>query len=96
MAEHPTGGDSMMDATKYAIGTSGYSFADWVGNYYPEGTKSSGMLASYVQHFETVELNFTYYRMPNQRTLGAIAAKTSGYLVARDHVPPPPIDVPIR
>lgn len=34
------------------------------------------MLAHYVRHFETVELNFSYYRMPDARTLDAIAAKT--------------------
>ena len=55
------------------VGTSGYSFTDWVGPFYPEGTARGDMLAHYVQHFPAVELNSTYYRMPNARTLAALA-----------------------
>ena len=55
---------------KYISGTSGYSFADWVGPFYPPGTRSSDMLGRYVEHFETVEINFTFYRVPTARTMG--------------------------
>jgi len=65
----------MPDKTRYIVGTSGYSFADWVGTFYPPGTQRGEMLTQYVNHFETVELNFSYYRIPNQTTLGRIAAK---------------------
>ena len=68
--------DTTADKSKYLIGTSGYSFRDWVGTFYPDRTQSRDMLAQYIRHFETVELNFSYYRMPNARTLNAIAAKT--------------------
>ncbi|MDP7287350.1 MAG: DUF72 domain-containing protein [Phycisphaerae bacterium] len=61
---------------KYIIGTSGYSFKDWVGTFYPDGTQARDMLGCYVQHFETVELNFSYYRMPSAATLDAMARKT--------------------
>jgi uncharacterized protein YecE (DUF72 family) len=67
---------SMNDQAKYIIGTSGYSFKDWVGVFYPDGTQGRDMLSCYVQHFETVELNFSYYRMPSAATLDAMAAKT--------------------
>jgi len=60
---------------KYVIGTSGYSFQDWVGTFYPADTQPRGMLARYVQHFETVEINFTFYRLPPARTMEAIARK---------------------
>ena len=63
------------DKTKYIVGTSGYSFADWIGTFYPPGTQRGDMLTQYVNHFETVELNFSYYRIPNQATLGRMAAK---------------------
>jgi len=63
-------------ADKFVIGTSGYSFSDWVGPFYPPGTRSGEMLAEYAKHFATVELNFTYYRMPTARTLAGIAART--------------------
>ncbi|MBD3366694.1 MAG: DUF72 domain-containing protein [Candidatus Eisenbacteria bacterium] len=47
------------------IGTSGYSFADWVGTFYPAGTRRNGMLEEYVRHFDTVEINTSYYRVPD-------------------------------
>jgi uncharacterized protein YecE (DUF72 family) len=64
-----------MTAT-FRIGTSGYSYSDWVGPVYPPGTRSADMLAEYVRRFRTVELNFTFYRMPVPRTLAGIAART--------------------
>jgi uncharacterized protein YecE (DUF72 family) len=46
------------------IGTSGYSFPDWVGTVYPDGTRPAEMLSTYARDFDTVEINFTYYRDP--------------------------------
>ena len=46
------------------IGTSGYSFPHWVGTAYPEGTRPADMLKVYAGDFDTVEINFTYYRDP--------------------------------
>jgi uncharacterized protein YecE (DUF72 family) len=65
-----------MDPTKYIVGTSGYSFADWVGGFYPSGTRSGEMFGLYAQRFAAVELNFTFYAMPGTRTLAALAAKS--------------------
>lgn len=53
------------------IGTSGYHYKDWVGRYYPEGMKSSQMLAHYLRDFDTVELNNTFYQLPNESTFDA-------------------------
>jgi len=58
------------------IGTSGYSYDDWVGPYYPADLDRSDWLAFYAREFDTTELNFTYYRQPNAWTLERIAAKT--------------------
>ena len=58
------------------IGTSGYSYKDWVGPFYPQGLNQREFLRFYAQEFSTCELNFTYYRIPNAWTLEAIAAKT--------------------
>lgn len=58
------------------VGTSGYSFADWVGPFYPHGTRSQDMLPFYQQHFSTVEINSTYYRIPPPRTLARMAERT--------------------
>ena len=58
------------------IGTSGYSFPDWVGPFYPPGTDRGKMLDHYVRHFPTVEVNATYYRIPPPSTLQAMERKT--------------------
>ena len=58
------------------IGTSGYSFADWVGPFYPPGMKSGDFLAYYAQRFACVEVNATYYRIPPPRTLEQMERKT--------------------
>src|SRR5688500_5405498 len=63
------------------IGTSGYSYDDWVGPVYPEGTKKTEYLEHYVQWFDTNELNFTYYRMPSAKMLGNFVDKVpDGFL----------------
>jgi uncharacterized protein YecE (DUF72 family) len=58
------------------IGTSGYSFSDWVGPFYPPGTKSGDFLGYYAKHFGCVEVNATYYRIPTVRTMEQIERKT--------------------
>jgi uncharacterized protein YecE (DUF72 family) len=57
------------------IGTSGFSYKDWVGPYYPEKLPKKDWLAFYAREFKTCELNFTYYRLPDARTLERMAAK---------------------
>jgi len=51
------------------IGTSGYSYKEWVGPVYPEGTKTKDYLACYAGLFPTVELNFSYHAMPKAENL---------------------------
>lgn len=50
--------------SRILIGTSGYSYNDWAGALYPQGTKPSDYLKIYASEFDVAELNFTYYRMP--------------------------------
>jgi uncharacterized protein YecE (DUF72 family) len=78
------------------IGTSGYSYPDWVGDFYPEDTRPEKMLASYARHFPLVELNFTFYRPPTRSMLTRLAAKAPpGFqfivklpqLISHDHRP---------
>jgi uncharacterized protein YecE (DUF72 family) len=45
-------------------GTSGYSYKEWKGRFYPEKMKEADMLAYYAGRFPTVEINNTFYRMP--------------------------------
>lgn len=58
------------------IGTSGFSYDDWVGPFYPKGLPKRAYLRFYAQKFSACELNFTYYRIPDARTLRAMSAKT--------------------
>src|SRR5262245_43553424 len=61
---------------KVWIGTSGYSYPDWVGTVYPPGTRPAGMLARYARLFPLVELNFTFYRVPTAAMLARQANQT--------------------
>ena len=48
------------------VGTSGWHYRHWYGPFYPEGQPASPMLGFYSNHFETVELNNTFYRLPTE------------------------------
>ena len=52
------------------IGTSGYSYKQWKGTFYPEKLPDRQMLHFYGEQFRTVEINNTFYRMPNASDLG--------------------------
>ncbi|MCP4583711.1 MAG: DUF72 domain-containing protein [candidate division Zixibacteria bacterium] len=54
-----------MAESEILIGTSGYSFKDWVGPFYPEKIEKGKMLDYYKDRFNTVEINSTYYRIPH-------------------------------
>lgn len=58
------------------IGTSGYSYDDWVGPFYAPDLPKKDWLAFYAQEFRTCEINYTYYRLPNPHTLAAMSKKT--------------------
>jgi uncharacterized protein YecE (DUF72 family) len=56
-------------------GTSGWSFKEWKGSFYPKGLPDDGMLGFYAGKFPTVEINNTFYRMPKESVLLDWAAK---------------------
>ncbi|TET50782.1 MAG: DUF72 domain-containing protein [Anaerolineales bacterium] len=63
------------------VGTSGFHYKDWVGPVYPEGLDQKEWLSFYARQFPTCELNFSYYRIPDARTLDRMAAKVpDGFL----------------
>jgi uncharacterized protein YecE (DUF72 family) len=65
------------------IGTSGWHYKHWVGNFYPPRLPGSRMLAHYTNHFDTVELNNTFYKLPAQTSLFAWRDSTpSNFLFA--------------
>ena len=51
------------------IGTSGYSYPEWKGSFYPEKLAAAKMLPYYAERFSTVEINATFYRLPTAKTL---------------------------
>lgn len=54
---------------KIRVGTSGYSYKEWKGKFYPDHISPKEMLAFYSRHFDTVEINNTFYRMPKRDLL---------------------------
>ena len=61
------------------IGTSGFSFPDWKGTVYPLGIRERDMLSFYEKElrFNALEVNFTYYTLPSQKSFMAMSKKTS-------------------
>jgi uncharacterized protein YecE (DUF72 family) len=58
------------------VGTSGYNYPEWRGTFYPEKFSTDKMLAYYAERFPTVEINYTFYRMPTEKLLAGWAAGT--------------------
>ncbi len=62
------------------VGTSGYSYPEWRGRFYPDRLPQERMLAFYAEAFPAVELNSTYYRIPTARMLEAMVRRAAGRL----------------
>src|SRR5262245_3041263 len=60
----------------YWVGTSGYNYPEWKGSFYPATMPAAKMLPYYAERFPTVEINYTFYRMPNEATVARWAAET--------------------
>src|SRR4249920_1234645 len=58
------------------VGTSGYNYPEWKGSFYPDDLPAKKMLPYYAARFPTVEINYTFYRMPNETTVAKWAAET--------------------
>jgi uncharacterized protein YecE (DUF72 family) len=58
------------------IGTSGYNYPEWRGSFYPEKLSATKMLGYYSERFPTVEINYTFYRIPTEKLLAGWAAGT--------------------
>jgi uncharacterized protein YecE (DUF72 family) len=61
---------------RHLIGTSGYNYPEWRGSFYPEKFPTSKMLAYYAERFTTVEVNYTFYRIPTPALLEGWAKGT--------------------
>jgi uncharacterized protein YecE (DUF72 family) len=70
-------------AGRLYVGTSGFAYKEWVGPFYPPGTKGAGMLAYYAGAFPSVEVNYTFRRNPSAVTMEAWVTQTpEGFVFA--------------
>jgi uncharacterized protein YecE (DUF72 family) len=58
------------------VGTSGYNYPEWKGSFYPGDLPQAKMLRYYSARFPTVEINYTFYRMPTEKLVAGWAAQT--------------------
>ena len=63
-------------APRYRVGTSGYNYPEWKGSFYPEKWPQKKMLAYYAERLDTVEINYTFYRLPTERLLAGWSEAT--------------------
>lgn len=59
------------------IGTSGWNYKHWIGPFYPPGLPQKELLSFYVEHFDTLEINNSFYKLPESKTI----------ISWREHVP---------
>jgi uncharacterized protein YecE (DUF72 family) len=59
----------------FHVGTSGYSYKEWKGSFYPEKLPAKQMLGFYAERFRTVEINNTFYRPPTASVLESWAGQ---------------------
>lgn len=70
-----------MNASRFLFGTAGWSYRDWVGPFYPQGTPAERFLEVYAGFFSAVEVDSTFYRAPGRRmTEGWAAATPRGFV----------------
>jgi uncharacterized protein YecE (DUF72 family) len=62
------------------VGTSGYNYPEWRGTFYPAELPAKSMFGYYAERFRTVEINYTFYRMPTAKTTeGWLKQATQGF-----------------
>lgn len=58
-----------MEQNNFNIGTSGWSYSGWLGNFYPEKIKSNLVLPYYAKYLDSVELNNSFYQIPKEKNI---------------------------
>jgi uncharacterized protein YecE (DUF72 family) len=70
-----------MSTPHIRLGTQGWNYPDWLGSFYPEGTRPRDFLSVYARAFGTVEIDSTFYAIPSERTVEGWSERTSGGFV---------------
>lgn len=60
------------------VGTSGYSYDDWRGRWYPPDLPKARMFDYYVERFDAVEINSSFYRVPSRKTIDSLIRRSCG------------------
>jgi uncharacterized protein YecE (DUF72 family) len=81
-----------MDQPMIRLGTSAFTAAGWEGSFYPGGMKPADYLSYYAKHFNSVELDNTFYRAPSKTVVEGWARKTPEDFVFAAKVPQVIID----
>jgi uncharacterized protein YecE (DUF72 family) len=76
-----------MDQLMIRLGTSAFTAAGWEGSFYPQGMKPADYLSYYAKHFNSVELDNTFYRAPSKAVVEGWARKTPDSFVFAAKVP---------
>ncbi|MDQ1515506.1 MAG: hypothetical protein QOE80_1336 [Actinomycetota bacterium] len=72
-----------MPSGRLFVGTSGFAYKEWIGPFYPPGTKGAGMLGYYAGQFGSVEVNYTFRRSPTASMMETWSAATpDGFVFA--------------
>lgn len=66
----------MSAGVQLRIGTSGWVYKHWIGIFYPRGLSGAGQLRFYAARFDTVEVNFSFYRLPERTVFEQWRAQT--------------------
>ena len=59
----------MDNLAEIRLGTSSFTAPGWDGAFYPKGTKFADRLSVYAEHFDTVEIDSTFYACPSPKTV---------------------------
>src|SRR5947207_15151311 len=73
---------------KFWIGTSGFQYAEWKGNFYPEDLPAAKMLPFYAERVSTTEINYTFHRIPALKTIENWKTRTPEHLPFALKAPP--------
>jgi uncharacterized protein YecE (DUF72 family) len=64
-----------VNALVFVVGTSGFSYKDWRGPFYPRGIQDKDMLGFYAEKFPMVEINSSYYAIPSVASVRSMVSK---------------------
>lgn len=73
----------MSQASRVRVGASGWTYPHWKGRFYPQGLPAKSQFAFYAAHFNTVEINGSFYRLPSEKAVRGWAERApAGFVFA--------------